>query len=117
MAGPRGWPKGFNALSSSPRFYSLTSATVRTPVYTAAKGLFTWWWGTPQWGIQGRGPSGGGGRAPLLFLDQIVALRVEKNFFETGPPLSQGLDDPHLPLSEGLDPPLPQVSEVTRLSI
>ena len=95
MAGSSGWPEGLNALSSSPRSYLFTSATVRTPVYTATKGLFTWWWGTPQWRIQERGPIGG--RAPLLFLDQIVALRVEKFFFETLPPLSQGLDDPPTP--------------------
>ena len=50
---------------------------------------------------------GEGLRGPL-FLDQTEARRVEKNFFETAAPLSQGLDDrpPPLPLSEGLDPPL-----------
>ena len=45
---------------------------------------------------------------------------AEKKIFETEPPLSQGLDDrppPPFHLSECLDPPLPQVSEVTRLSI
>ena len=42
MAGSSGWPEGLNALSSSPRSYLFTSATVRTPVYTATKGLFTW---------------------------------------------------------------------------
>ena len=31
--------------------------------------------------------------APPLFLDQTEARRAEKNFFETAPPLSQGLDD------------------------
>ena len=38
---------------------------------------------------------GGGGvvGAPPLFLDQTQDQRVEKNFFETAPPLSQGLDD------------------------
>ena len=45
-------------------------------------------------------------RGPL-FLDQTEARRVEKNFFETAAPLSQGLDDrTPLPLSEGLDLPL-----------
>ena len=50
---------------------------------------------------------GEGLRGPL-FLDQTEARRVEKNFFETAAPLSQGLYDrpPPLPLSEGLDPPL-----------
>ena len=43
-------------------------------------------------------------RAPLLFLDQTEA---EKTFLETGPPLSQGLDERvPPPLSEGLDLPL-----------
>ena len=43
---------------------------------------------------------------------------AEKKIFETEPPLSQGLDDrPPFHLSESLDPPLPQVSEVTRLSV
>ena len=36
-----------------------------------------------QWQIQGRGPEG---PAPLLFLDQTKARRVEKNFLETCPP-------------------------------
>ena len=50
-------------------------------------------------------------RAPLLFLDQTEAApeRAEKIFLETGPPLSQGLDDrvpPPPPKSEGLDLPL-----------
>ena len=49
---------------------------------------------------------GEGLRGPL-FLDQTEARRVEKNFFETAAPLSQGLDDrTPLPLSEGLDLPL-----------
>ena len=41
---------------------------------------------------------GEGLRGPL-FLDQTEARRVEKNFFETAAPLSQGLDDrpPHFP--------------------
>ena len=51
--------------------------------------------GDPTVTDSGKGPDRG--RAPLLFLDQIVALRVEKIFFETGPPLSQGLDDPPTP--------------------
>ena len=34
-----------------------------------------------------------GGDAPLLFLDETEARRAEKDFFETCPPLSQGLDD------------------------
>ena len=59
-------------------------------------------------------PSGGsrGGAAPApLFLGQTEAWRAEKNFFETRPPLSQGLDDcpppllPPPPPSEGLDLP------------
>ena len=42
-----------------------------------------------------------------LFLDQNEAQRSNKIFFETGPPLSQGLDDWRPPLlSKGLDPPL-----------
>ena len=53
---------------------------------------------------------GPGEPSPPLFLDQTEAQRVEKKFFETGPPpLSHGLDDrppPLLPLSVGLDPPL-----------
>ena len=93
MAGPSGWPKEFNVLSSSPRSYSFTSSTVRTPVYTAIKGLFTWWWGTPQWRIQGRGPGGLSPPDPL-FLDQTELRRAEKKFFwRPAPPLSQGLDD------------------------
>ena len=49
---------------------------------------------------------GEGLRGPL-FLDKTEARRVEKNFFETAAPLSQGLDDcTPLPLSEGLDLPL-----------
>ena len=51
----------------------------------------------------GEGP--GGTRTPLL-LAQTEARRAEKIFFETDPPLSQGLDDRGPPLSEGLDPPL-----------
>ena len=43
-----------------------------------------------QWRIQERGP---GGPAPPLFLDQNEVQRAEKKSFETGPPLSQGLDD------------------------
>ena len=66
-------------------------------------------------GEKQRGISGGsrgeaqGARPPPFFLDQTEAQRAEKNFFETGPPLSQGLDDrppPSPPLSEGLDPPM-----------
>ena len=34
-----------------------------------------------------------GDRPPPLFLDQTEDQRVEKKFFETAPPLSQGLDD------------------------
>ena len=52
----------------------------------------------------------GEGPPPPLFFDQNEARRTEKNFGETAPPLSQGLDDPSppppTPLSEGLDPPL-----------
>ena len=49
--------------------------------------------GDPTVADPGEGP---GGRAPLLFLDQIEALMAEKKFLETEPPLSQGLDD-HAP--------------------
>ena len=35
-----------------------------------------------------------GAQAPLLFLDQTKAQRAEKNFLETAPPLSEGLDLP-----------------------
>ena len=52
----------------------------------------------------GEGP--GGTAPPPIFLDQTEAQRVKKNFFETAPPLSQGLVDRAPPLSEGLDPPL-----------
>ena len=45
--------------------------------------------------------AGGGGR-PALFLDQNEARRVEKILFETGPPLSQDLDE--------RPPPLPRMS-------
>ena len=62
-------------------------------------------------------PREGPGGAPPLFLDQNEAQRAEKNFSETTPPLSQGLDypaPPPSPLSEGLDPSLykgnPEVS-------
>ena len=81
MAGPSDWPKGCNALSSSPRSYSFTSDTVWTPVYIATKGMFTWW-GTPQWRIQGRDL--GGLVAPLL-LDQTEARRAQKIFFRRPP--------------------------------
>ena len=54
--------------------------------------------------IQGRGP--GAHPPPPSFLDQNETRRAEKIFFETGPPLSQGLDNQAPPLSEGLDPPL-----------
>ena len=43
---------------------------------------------------------------PPIFLDQTEAQRAKKIFFETAPPLCQGLDDWAPPLSEGLDPPL-----------
>ena len=33
------------------------------------------------------------GAGPPLFLDQTEDQRIEKKFFETAPPLSQGLDD------------------------
>ena len=48
------------------------------------------------------------GPPPPLFLDQNEAQRGNKIFFETAPPLSQGLDDcpPSPLLSKGLDPPL-----------
>ena len=54
--------------------------------------------------IQGRGP--GAHPPPPSFLDQNETRRAEKIFLETGPPLSQGLDNQAPPLSEGLDPPL-----------
>ena len=38
-----------------------------------------------------------GARAPPLFFDQNDARRAEKTFVETGPPLSQDLDDPPPP--------------------
>ena len=65
---------------------------------------------------------------PPIYLDQTEARKAEKKFLETGPPLSQGLDDRHplpspppylkdwmmtaTPLPEGLDddrhpPPTP----------
>ena len=50
--------------------------------------------------------------APPLFLDQNEAPGAENKFFETGPPLSQGLDDRPPPLSEGLDPPLNLVQKI-----
>jgi len=56
----------------------------------------------PQWRIQGRGRGvgWGGGGHPHLFLYQTEARSAEKNFFETIPPLSEGLDPPlHLGLS------------------
>ena len=53
----------------------------------------------------GEGP-GGPPSPPPSFLDQNETRRAEKIFFETGPPLSQGLDNQAPPLSEGLDPPL-----------
>ena len=56
--------------------------------------------------ISGGPKEGARGARPALFLDQNEARRVEKILFETGPPLSQGLDDQGPPLSEGLDPPL-----------
>ena len=43
-----------------------------------------------------RGGSGGRAQAPpppTLFLDQTEAWKAAKNFFETPPPLTQGLDD------------------------
>ena len=43
----------------------------------------------------GEGPEGHG--PPPLFLDQNEAPGAEKIFFETGPPLSQGLDDSRPP--------------------
>ena len=48
--------------------------------------------------------TGEGHGGPPLFLDQNGGLKGRKIFLETGPPLSQGLDDrPPPPLSEGLD--------------
>ena len=44
-----------------------------------------------------------------LILDQTEARRAEKKLFDTGPLLSQGLDDPSPPppnLSKGLAPTL-----------
>ena len=46
-----------------------------------------------------------------LFLDETEVQRAKNFFFETGPPLSQRLDDQHPPppsnpFSEGLDAPL-----------
>ena len=49
---------------------------------------------------------GEGPGAPLFF-GQNEARRAEKIYLETGPSLSEGLDDrPPPPLSEGLDPSL-----------
>ena len=50
---------------------------------------------TYQWRIQGRGwvP-----RPPPLILDPNESRRAEKNFFESPPPLSQGLDDRPSPI-------------------
>ena len=55
--------------------------------------------------IVGRGR---GARPPLppYFYTKLRPKGLKKFFFETRPPLSQGLDDRALPLSEGLDPPL-----------
>ena len=50
----------------------------------------------------GEGPSPG----PPLFLDQTEARRAKKNFLETAPPPSKGLDDWGPLLSQGLDPAL-----------
>ena len=44
----------------------------------------------------GEGPGEGPSRGPAsppLFLHQSEAWRAQKNFFKTGPPLSQSLDD------------------------
>ena len=58
---------------------------------------------------QGRIQGGARGAAPIIF-GQDTELRPEgpkKNFFETGPPLSHGLDDlPPTHLTEGLGEPL-----------
>ena len=57
-----------------------------------------------QWLIQERAP---GALALPLLLDQTEAPRAEKNFWETNPPLSKGLNDrPPPPLSQGQDPAL-----------
>ena len=45
----------------------------------------------PQWRIQGRSP-GEGGLAPLIF-GPNWGSKCRKDFFETAPPYSQGLDD------------------------
>ena len=56
------------------------------------------------WQIQGRGP---GAHPPPLIFRPKWDPKGRKKFFETGSPLSQGLDDQAPPpLSEGLDPPL-----------
>ena len=59
-------------------------------------------------GVSGGSRGRARGTHPSLLLDQNEAQRVEKNFFEPPPPLSQGLDDRPAPrpLSEGLDLPL-----------
>ena len=49
----------------------------------------------PQWRIQGRSP-GEGGLAPLIF-GPNWGSKCRKDFFETAPPYSQGLDDPPPP--------------------
>ena len=59
---------------------------------------------------QGRIQGGARGEAPII-LSQETELRPEgpkKKIFETGPPLSHGLDDlpPPTHLTEGLDGPL-----------
>ena len=47
---------------------------------------------------------------PPLFLNQTEARRAEKKiFFETGPPLSQGLDDRPLPLAPPARTPMKTV--------
>ena len=60
---------------------------------------------TNQCQIQGRDLGPPNPPSAPLFLDQTEAKMAEKNFFETGPPFSQDLDDSP-PLSGGLDLPL-----------
>ena len=52
-----------------------------------------------QWQIQGRGP--GGGCPPLIFRSNW-GPKSRKNFWDTPPSVSKGLDN-HPPLSQGLD--------------
>ena len=61
--------------------------------------------GTPLYNSGGSRGGARGGPGPPLFFDQNEARTVEKLFLESGPPLSQGLDD-RAPLLSESDPPL-----------